>query len=164
VTDEVNEPGDPGLAKVVRACEERLNPPSEWAPFAGYPDSLALCVIDAIWSISTRYPVTLGVIQRYRGRRRWQGNPDEDGIPELLAFYDAVGGVDSFIDAVGTRNRVSTQPGATRKGEAVLLAATALHGLGVDTAEQFRSADGTPVGDRAREAWCAVPGLDRAAE
>jgi hypothetical protein len=91
VTDEVNESGDSDIAKVVRACEERLNPSAEWTPFEGYPGSLALCVLDAIWSVSTRYPITRGVIQRYRGQRRWQGNPDEDGLPELLAFYGAVG-------------------------------------------------------------------------
>ena len=158
MTDEVNESGDSDVAKVVRACGERLNPSAEWTPFEGYPGSLALCVLDAIWSVSTRYPITRGVIQRYRGQRRWQGNPDEDGLPELLAFYGAVGGVDSFIDTVGTRNRVSTQPDAMRKGEAVFLAATALHNLGIDTAEQFRSADGTPLGEQVREAWCAVPG------
>jgi len=158
VTDEVNESGDPDVAKAVRACEARLNPSAEWKPFEGYPGSLALCVLDAIWSISARYPITRGVIQRYRDRRRWQGNPDEDGLPELLAFYSAIGGVDSFIDIVGTRNRVSTQPDAMRKGEAVFRAATALHDLGVDTAGQFRSADDTPLGEQVRDAWCAIPG------
>ena len=158
MTDEVNESGDSDASKVVRACGERLNSSAEWTPFKGYPGSLALCVLDAIWSVSTRYPITRGVIQRYRGQRRWQGNPDEDGLPELLVFYGAVGGVDSFIDTVGTRNRVSTQPDAMRKGEAVFLAATALHNLGVDTAEQFRSADGTLLGEQVREAWCSVPG------
>ena len=157
MTDEVNGSGDPDVAKVVRICEGRLNPAAEWMPFEGYPGSLALCVLDAIWSINARYPITRGVIQRYRGQRRWQGNPDEDGLPELLAFYGAVGGVDSFIDTVGTRNRVSTQPGAMRKGEAVFLAATALRDLGVDTAEQFRSADGTPLGEQVRDAWHRFP-------
>ena len=158
MADEVNESGDPDVAKVVRTCEERLNPSAEWKPFEGYPASLALCVLDAIWSVSARYLITRGVIHRYRTQRRFQGNPDEDGLPELLALYDAVGGVDAFIDTVGTRNRVSTQPGAMRKGEAVFRAATRLHDLGVDTAEQFRLADGTPLGEQVRGAWCAVPG------
>ena len=158
MTDQVSESGDSDVAKVVRACEERLKPSAEWAPFEGYPGSLALCVLDAVWSVSTRYLITQGVIQRYRGQRRWQGNPDQDGLPELLAFYGAVGGIDSFIDTVGTRNRVSTQPDAMRKGEAAFLAATALHDLAIDTAEQFRRADGTPLGERAREAWCGIPG------
>ena len=44
------------------------------------------------------------------------------------------------------------------KGEAVFRAATGLHNLGVDTAEQFRLADGTRLGGQVKGAWCAVPG------
>lgn len=158
MTDTVQESVDPDLARVVRACEERLKPSAEWEPFEGYPGSLALCVLDAIWSVNARYPITRGVIQRYRNQRRWRGNPDRDGLPELLAVCETLGGVDSFIDTIGTRNRVSTQPGAIRKGEAVFRAATELHSLGVDTTEQFCRADGTPLGEQVRAAWCAIPG------
>ena len=143
---------------LVRACEERLNPPDQWQAFEGYPGSLALCVLDSIWSVSARYSITHGVITRYRDWRSWQGNPDEDGLPELLAVYERLGGVDTFIERVGTRNRVSTQPNATRKGEAVFFAATALHNLEIDTSDQFRDADGTPLGDEAKQAWLAIPG------
>lgn len=45
-----------------------------------------------------------------------------------------------------------------RKGEAVFRAATELHNIGVDTTEQFRLADGTPLGEQVRAAWCAIPG------
>lgn len=152
------EPDDADLAALASACRERLNPSSQWKPFDGYPGSLALCVLDAIWSINVRYPVTRGVIGRYRNQRRWQGNPEEDGLPELLAVYDRLGGVDAFIEQVGTRNRVATQSDAMCKGDAVLLAATALHDLGIDTADQFRDADGTTLGDQARKAWLAIPG------
>ena len=158
VTADLPEPTDPDVAAVVRVCTERLNAPDQWKPFEGYPGSLALCVLDAIWSLNVRYPVTRGVIGRYRNARRWQGNADEDGIPELLAVYAQVGGVAEFIRHVGTRNRVSTQPDAMSKGDAVFLAATALHDLGIDTAGQFRDADGTELADQAREAWTAIPG------
>lgn len=146
------------VQEVIRACGERLRPASEWTVFPGYPDSLALCVLDAIWSINARYVITKGVIERYRARRRWQGNPDTDGLPELLALFETVGGVEQFIDEVGTRNRVSTQPGAIRKGEAVHRAALALHHLGIDTAEVFREADGSALGDQAKQAWLDIPG------
>lgn len=45
-----------------------------------------------------------------------------------------------------------------RKGEAVYLAATALHDLGIDSADQFRNAIGTALGEQAKERWLAVPG------
>ncbi len=146
------------VAALVRACEERLNPSEEWKPFEGYPQSLSLCVLDAIWSINLRYAVTRGVIGRYRNERRWQANADEDDLSDLLALYSSLGGVDAFIERVATRNRVSTQPDAVRKGEAVLIAAEALHGLGIDSADEFRAADGTPLGDRAEAPWRAIPG------
>jgi len=149
---------DADVAALVHACGERLNPSDQWKPFEGYPGSLGLCVLDAIWSINVRYPVTRGVIGRYRNERRWQGNPDQDGPPELLTVYEGLGGVDEFIERLGTRNRVSTQPNAMRKGEAVFLAATGLHELGIDTAVQFREADASPLADQARDAWLAIPG------
>ncbi|MBC3840582.1 hypothetical protein GXW82_10890 [Streptacidiphilus sp. 4-A2] len=55
-------------------------------------------------------------------------------------------------------NRVSTQPGAALKGEAAHQAATALPGLGIDTATRFRQAQGTDLGTQAETAWRAVPG------
>lgn len=158
MTDDQSPSEEADVAALVRACEERLNPSDEWKPFDGYPQSLALCVLDAIWSINLRYPVTRGVIGRYRNLRHWQGNPDEDDLHDLLALYDRLGGVDAFIEQVGTRNRVSTQPDAVRKGEAVLLAARALHGLGIDSADEFRAAEGKPLGDDAEAAWRAIPG------
>ena len=111
-TDDLTRPEEVDIAPLVRACEERLNPRDEWKPFEGYSQSLAISVLDAIWSINLRYPVARGVIGRYRSARRWQGNPDEDGLPDLLAVYDRLNGVDSFIEEVGTRNRVSTKPDA----------------------------------------------------
>lgn len=80
-------PDDTDVAALVRACEARLNPTDEWEPFEGYRGSLALCVLDAVWSTNVRYPVTKGVIGRYRNERRWEGNADEDGLPELLDVY-----------------------------------------------------------------------------
>lgn len=43
------------VGKIVAACMAQLRPLDEWAAFAGYPGGLALAVIDAIWSIGTRY-------------------------------------------------------------------------------------------------------------
>ena len=158
MTNGTSDSGDTDIDKVIKACEERLGSSAEWKPFDGYPHSLALCILDSIWSIGAHYSITRGVVQRYRSRRRWQGNPDQDGLPELLALYAEIGGIQAFIDEVGTRNRVSTQPGAMSKGEAVFLAATSLNQLGVATADQFRDADGTTLGEQLRDAWCAIPG------
>src|SRR5579885_1287769 len=53
-------PNDSDVAALVGAIAQRLNPRDTWQPFAGYPRSLALCVLDAIWSTNVRYRVTRG--------------------------------------------------------------------------------------------------------
>ena len=152
-------PGAADLEKLIGACAARLRPPSQWTAFSGYPQSLALAVIDAIWSTGTRYPITRGVIGRYRRRREWEGgDATQDSLTDLLSLYELLGGVDQFIDQIGTRNRISTQPNAIRKGDAVHQAATLLVELGIDTAAQFLAVDGTELGERARTAWLTVPG------
>jgi hypothetical protein len=46
-------------------------PAEEWQPFSGYPDSLALSVVEAFWSNDARYVSATAVIERYRSHRRW---------------------------------------------------------------------------------------------
>lgn len=105
-----------GITRVIQYCCDSFQPASEWESVVGYPDSLALAVIDAIWSMTTRYPITRGVIRRYiQHRAAESGDASRDGLTDLLGFYERIGGVDSFIDVVGTRNLVSTQPNAVRK-------------------------------------------------
>lgn len=150
---------DENVEKLVAACTRLLPPPERWSGLAGYPDGIALAVIDAIWSIGTRYPTTRGVIGRYRAFRRVeQADASTDSLSDLLSLYDRLGGIDAFIDAIGTRNRVSTQPDAPRKADAVHQAATLLKDLGIDDAEEFRNADGTDLGQSAQDGWCKLPG------
>jgi hypothetical protein len=147
------------LEKVVSACASRLRDPAEWTAIPGYPDSLALAMIDAIWSTGTHYAITRRVIGRYRSRRAQDGSDvTQDSLTDLLGLYERLGGVDEFINQIGTKNRVSTQPNAVRKGEAVHLAAMLLADLGINTAAKFRDTDGTGLGGRAQEEWLTLPG------
>lgn len=155
--DETTQPSGSDLEALIQACLEKLLPTPEWKVPKGYPDSLALCIIDAIWSNNNRYPIVHGVIERYRSRRRRWSNADKDGVPELLQFYETVGGVAAFIDQVGTRNRLSNQLDSPQKGEAVRLIANAFQDLGVNTAAQFRQIDGTELGDQLKSMWVTIP-------
>jgi hypothetical protein len=144
---------------LVSACRETLPPSSEWETFKGYEDGIALAVMDAIWAMIARYAITCGVIERYRRYRAARGaDARKDGIPELLATFEELGGVDAFIDEIGTRNRVSTKPDAARKGEAVFLAAQTLRDLGVQTADEFRTAVASVRSQELQDAWRALPG------
>jgi hypothetical protein len=147
------------LQRLVEACNTRLRDRAGWTTPGGYPDSLALAVLDAIWAMIARYEITRGVVSRYVATRHQQGgNAYVDGISDLLTEYERWRGVDGFIDRIGTRNRVSTQRDATRKGEAVHLAALAFQKLGVETAEDFRAAQGAELGQSLETAWRSLPG------
>ena len=144
---------------VVAACHALLRPLGSWPAAAGYPDSLGMAILDAIWAMGARYAITSGVIARYVSFREAQlAEPFNDNVSDLLAEYERQGGVDGFIEKVGTRNRVSTQPGAEFKGVVVHQAALAFGELGVDTAQQFIAAQGTPLGEVLQARWRSLPG------
>ena len=80
---------------LVTACETDLGDPSLWFTPDGYRDSLALCIIDSIYSTGARYSSVVNVLKRYRDYRSNQGgNPDTDGTDELAATIAELGGPD----------------------------------------------------------------------
>lgn len=79
-------------ARLRAACERDLGDPARWFPPPGYPDSLALCIVDAIFSSGARHSMTEKVIGRYREHRRaLGGDPDRDGAVELLGTFATSG-------------------------------------------------------------------------
>jgi len=50
-----------------------LGDPATWEPATTY-DSLAMALIDAVWSIGVRYTGVLNVLERYRAARRRDGS------------------------------------------------------------------------------------------
>ncbi|MFG2052817.1 hypothetical protein ACGFI9_02195 [Micromonospora sp. NPDC048930] len=141
-------------------ADEVLGPPTTWRPAPpGYPDSLALCVIDAIWSIGVRYAGVENVVERYRtSRQRAGGDPDRDGLPELLEHFERIGGPETFAAEVNNRQRVSTHSGAVLKAEAVYQAALGLTEAQVGTCEELRVAATGPHQAQVKNAWVDVPG------
>lgn len=141
-------------------AEEVLGPPPTWRPLPrGYPDGLALAVIDAIWSMGVRYGAVEKVVDCYRTLRREAGHdPNRDGVRELLQHYEQVGGPEQFAEQVNNRQRVSTHPGAVPKAEAVYLAALSLQAAGIETCEELRVAATGPDEARVKAVWRAVPG------
>jgi hypothetical protein len=140
--------------------EEVLGPPRTWPPLPpGYPDGLALAVIDAIWSVGVRYKAVENVVYRYRrSRREAGGDPNRDGVSELLQHYGKAGGPETFAERVNNRQRVSTHPGAVLKAEAVYQAALGLQAAGIETCEELRAAATGSDAARVKSLWLAVPG------
>lgn len=142
------------------ACERDLGDPELWFSSSNYPNSLALCVIGAIYSTGARYVTVEKVLGRYRDYRTAQaGDADTDGLTELLATIREVGGPDPWASLIGNRRPTSTAANAPLKAVAITDVAEALVALGIDTTDDLRGA----VADnerraQARAAWCAAPG------
>ena len=118
------------LRLVVERCEQFRD---SKAP-DGYRDGLALCVIDSIQSTGVTYSSVINVIDAYRRyRRERDADPYVDGVPELLATFDELGGPDGWAHKIGNQNRTSTHAGAPLKATAIRDAATVLAAEGVGT-------------------------------
>ena len=106
-----------------------LGPIDEWATPGGYPDSLALCVIDSIQSIGQRYGGVANVVRRYRDFRASQDcDAKADGATDLAATFEELGGVEGWASRIGTRNRVYSRSDAPLKAAVILEAANLLIG------------------------------------
>ena len=124
----------------------------------GYPDSLALCIIDSIQSTGVRYTSVKKIVDSYERYRRDRGaEPGTDGTRELIATFDELGGPEGWSQKIGNRNKTSTKAGAPLKAEAIRAAAVALGEVNVTTTAELRDA----VRDesllrRIESAWCGV--------
>lgn len=143
------------LRALVAACEQFRG---SSAP-GGYRDSLALCVVDSVQSTGVKYSSVENVVARYRGyRREHGGDPNRDGVVELLTTFDELGGPDGWAKTIGNQNRTSTSSGVL-KSEAIRDAARALEAAQIsDTTALRRLASDESQLSQVRETWCAVTG------
>ncbi|OBG89773.1 heme peroxidase [Mycobacterium sp. E802] len=148
------------VEKLLAACDRDLGDPQRWFAPRGYPDSLALCVIDAIYSPGARYVTVEKIIARYRGYRGAQGaDPETDGAEELLHNIAEVGGPEQWASQIGNRRPTSTAAGAPLKAVALAKVAEILVSLDVRNAEELRAVTADEGRcDEVKAAWCAVPG------
>ena len=143
------------LAAVLRHLSD-LEAEDGWKPAPEYR-SVALALIDSIWSINVRYRGVLNVIARYSAARVEQEADAQLDTPEvLLAFIESCGSADAFAEVVNNRQRTSPRSGIL-KAEAVQRAAAVLASYGVTTPEQVRVLDSETMS--AIEAdWRTIPG------
>lgn len=144
---------DDDIAAVVHRCRTVLGDPASWEAPAGYPDSLALCTLDAIWSIGIRYSTVMGVVGRYRDAVE---GADTHGLEDLLRAIDEAGGTEAWRRQIGTRHRTSPRGGIS-KADAVAQAAAALVALDLISTQDLRQATPERLDD-AERAWRAVRG------
>jgi hypothetical protein len=139
---------------------QHLGPPPTWLPMVPrYPDSLALCIIDSVWSLGVRYGSVTNVVGHYRRSRREQGaDPDHDDVADLISRWERAGGAEEFAALVHNRQKVSTASGAILKAQAVYSAARALRDAGIDSRDDLRAAVAQGGEAGVKGLWLAVPG------
>lgn len=152
---------DVAAEQEVNRVNDVMGAPATWARHRnyGYPDSLALCIIDSIQSLGVRYGSVERVVGRYiEDREAAEESQRADGVDELLAtMSDERGGSTRWSQEIGNRHRTSTGKSGMLKAEAIRRAALALKGVGVSSTSDLRALD--EAGLRvAKEAWLAVPG------
>ena len=126
----------------------------------GYRDGLALCVVDSVQSTGVRYSSVEKVIARYRAHRRGQGgDPNRDGVPQLLATFEELGCPDGWSQEIGNGNRTSTHAGAPLKATAIRDAAQSLADERIETtASLLVAAEDITRFTRVEATWRAVAG------
>jgi hypothetical protein len=141
------------------ACDRDLGDPDLWVEPDGYPESLALCIIDSIYSTGAHYTSVRNVIDRYRAYRSDQGGePNTDGVEQLLKTIEDLGGPDPWAASIGNRRPTSTAANAPLKAEAIHQVATTLGRLGIKSADDLRVAARDEALIAAKAAWIKVPG------
>ena len=130
----------------------------KWAPAPnGYPNSLALCVIDAVYSLNAQYTGVVNILNCYRTVRRNEGgNPEIDSLNDLAATLEKHGANCLF-------NNRQLGPG-TKKLKADIIAEVTkrLLELRVSSVAEFR--ERYSVGNEKqiaelKNAWLGVKGL-----
>ncbi|MDR1393645.1 MAG: hypothetical protein LBJ62_06735 [Bifidobacteriaceae bacterium] len=144
--------------RFLRAAQTLLPDPSLWVPLEIYPDSLAECIIDAIWSERVRYANIQEIIGRYREARQAEGgDADTDGADQLAASFAV--GLDNWMNRIGNRQRVYSRTQAPYKADVVHQAALTAQTVGIITTRQLGavySSNSQQLQDL-RQGWLALP-------
>lgn len=123
----------------------------------GYADSMALCVMDAIWSMGIRYSAVEKLIGRYCKwlQKNARGSTATRSLDELIGDIEFAGGPEQFAgSAVKNRSRTSSRNGIL-KAEAVLDASRILSSKGVNHPKDLQERHDDP---ELKRLWCEVRG------
>jgi hypothetical protein len=127
-------------AKSIAEALEILGDPAEWKMPEGYKNSLALCVMDSIWSIGIKYQTVVRVLDRYLEQRGFGGIRDAqkcaDGPSDFLEWVKSLNAHERAADEVSlkleNRNKTSSAENAVLKSEAVIEACRMLQSMNVE--------------------------------
>lgn len=147
-------------ATLTEKCRSLFGDESGWITANGYPHSLALSIIDSIFSTGSHYQSVTNVVSEYLAYRLGQGgDADQDGTNELLATFEDVGGSAGWADLVNNHKPANTRPNALLKAEVVKRAAEALQNkLLITTRDDLHSAYSLdPSLAELKKEWMCLP-------
>lgn len=141
-------------------CREVFGDPDRWIRSTGYPKSMALCVLNSIYSIGGNYSATTNVVARYLKAREQEGaNAYRDSTADLLAAVERWGGSAEFAKVIKNERPASPRSKTpVLKAEVVRRAAVVLEDAKAGTVEGFKAnySDGE-ARESLRKAWLALP-------
>lgn len=134
-----------------------MSPHEEPKP-AGHPESLALCVLEALWTEEGHDDSAADVLAMYRELREqdW-GDAELDGVSELAAQIEIVGGPASWAALLKRRNPASSTRVGVRNTTAVVEACELLTGSQLLTTAELRAASEVTLGHLERS-WKRMAG------
>jgi hypothetical protein len=147
--------------RLTDVCRSIFGDESRWITADGYPESLALSIIDSIYSTGSKYQAVINVVNEYRAYRKAQGgDADRDGTSELLQTFKEAGGSSEWAELVNNRKPAHTKKNGLLKAEVIRLAAEVLQhkDLGVATQDDLRAAYAKKESrEKLKKAWLDLP-------
>lgn len=127
----------------IQAVIDELGDPTTWSRPTGYKSSLALCVMDSIWSLGIKYKTVENVLDRYLIDRGLTGlaqsQLSNDSPRDFLLWCETFGGHNDHelvAERLDNRNKTSSINGVL-KASAVVKACELLAHEGIDTTESL---------------------------
>lgn len=147
--------------RLTEICRSIFGDESRWITANGYPDSLALSIVDSIYSTGSKYQAVINVVNEYRAYRKAEGgDADRDGTSQLLQTFKAAGGSAEWAELVNNRKPAHTKKNAPLKAEVIRRAAEVLEhkDLGITTQDELRAAYlDKETRKKVKDAWLGLP-------
>jgi hypothetical protein len=135
---------------LIEYCNTHLGDPQLWKTPGGYPQSLALCIIDTLYSTGSHYTSVVNVIRNYQAE-----HGSRDGARALAASIVAAGGPRAWATTVVDNLKPAhTRPGAPLKADIVQQAADLMTSLAIDTvADLVSRVKDQPIDNPVHTGW-----------